>query len=632
MTLVRSYYHEARINLWRLSGACLVVGLVAGLGAAGFLVMLEAGSSFCFGYLANYFPISPGHEAPLFDFHSGSTQMLRWVLFVLPVIGGLFSGLIIFTFAPEAEGHGTDAAIDAYHHKNGLVRARVPFIKALTSMLTIGTGGSGGREGPIAQIGSGFASILGGWLNMPPGERRLLMAAGMAAGIGAIFHAPLAGAIFAAEVLYQGTDMEHEVLVPSFLTSITAYSVFGAIFGFHPLFLTPDYHFTNPLLLGPFVILGLVSAAGSILYIRAFYGVRHVMFHHVNIPNHFKPALGGVFVGIIGLFIPEALGTGYGVLQACFSNATAAGPFLKDLPSAAAAASLLGRIHQPALIFALLLTVIAIAKIFTTAFAIGSGGSGGVFGPAVVIGGALGAATGFLCRVLFPELPIQPGAFTIVGMAGFFAGAANTPISTIIMVSEMAGNYNLLLPAMLVCITSYLLCRRYTLYEKQLLSRLDAPTKMGSMARAILLHLDVGYALSLKSDKEKIPFVPEDMSFADALSLINSSKHECFPVIDSEGRLSGTLFASRVRKIAKRSRQTNDLTVANIKSKIKSVSPEDSLFAAINLMIDTSCREIIVVSVDDSFRVISMLSQDDIVNAYNSKVLYPDYPSEYQLN
>ena len=606
-------------NLRRLMAACIAVGIVAGLGAAGFFVMLEAGSTFCMGYLANYHPSGPGYEKPLFGSEAGGPSILRWVLLIVPAVGGLISGVITFSLAPEAEGHGTDAAIEAYHFKDGVIRARVPFIKAITSAITIGSGGSGGREGPIAQIGSGFASILGGWLKVPPAERRILMAAGMAAGIGAIFHAPLAGALFSAEVLYRGPDQEHEVFVPAFVTSIVAYCVFGAIFGFHPLFITPAYHFDQPLMLIPYLILAGVSSLGAMLFVRTFYGIRHLMFTHLKVPNHIKPALGGVVVGIIGFFLPEALGAGYGVVQACFNNDAGTLPAIMDLPSSGAISALFPEGLHPAVIAATILGIIAIAKIVTTSFSIGSGGSGGVFGPAVVIGGALGGATGLLCEQVFPSLTIEPGTFALVGMAGFFAGAANTPISTIIMVSEMTGNYNLLLPAMLVCIVTYMLCQRFTLYERQLPSRLDAPSKIGNMARVILQRLTVRRALELQRKRELMS-VPANMTFGELLHQYTRSAQECFPVVNDKKQLIGAIDVRDIRRLVTETAVANLVITGDIADPAQAVSPNESLLAAVNLMVKNEKNELVVVDEHDEQRAIGTLNRSDIVAAYNTQI------------
>jgi CIC family chloride channel protein len=186
-----------------------------------------------------------------------------WLLLIVPAIGGIVSGWIVFTFAPEAEGHGTDAAIASYHYHQGKIRPRVPLVKIVSSAITIGTGGSGGREGPIAQIGAGFGSILGGLLRLSAAERRILMAAGVGAGVAAIFRAPLAGALFAAEVLYSSSDFESEAIVPAALASITAYCIFCLAFGWAPLFALPadtleQLKFSNPLHLGWYFLLAIV--------------------------------------------------------------------------------------------------------------------------------------------------------------------------------------------------------------------------------------------------------------------------------------------------------------------------------------------------------------------------------------
>ncbi len=623
MELPQIQAHPEAQDLRRVMASCVLIGIVAGLGAAAFFVMLEAGSAFCMGYLAGYHPNGPGYETPLFDSESGDGQsIIRWVLLIIPAVGGLISGLITFSLAPEAEGHGTDAAIEAYHFKDGVVRARVPFIKAITSAITIGSGGSGGREGPIAQIGAGFGSILGGWLKMPPDERRILMAAGMAAGIGAIFHAPLAGALFAAEVMYQGPDQEHEVFVPAFVTSIVSYCVFGAFFGFHPLFVTPAYHISQPLQLLPYFILAVVCALGAKLFVSSFYGARHLMFDRLKLPNHVKPALGGIVVGIIGFFLPEAIGAGYGVVQACFNNDVGVSPAIIDLPSAGAIRDFLPGGMAPAFVGAALLAIIAVAKIGTTSFSIGSGGSGGVFGPAVVIGGALGGATGLLCAELFPAWQVEPGAFALVGMAGFFAGAANTPISTIIMVSEMTGNYNLLLPAMLVCIVSYMLCQKFTLYERQLPSRLDAPSKVGNMARAILQRLTVRLALSMKPDRS-LMVVPVDMVFSELVDRFASSTHECFPVVDGEGCLVGVIDTDQIRQLVTEIAFSDAVIAGDIAESVQAVSPNESLLVAVNLMVSTGRHELIVVDEQDSRRAIDTLSRSDVITAYNRQIASP---------
>jgi len=237
-----------------------LVGLVAGVGALLFYYGTNAANEFFLGHLAQYHPPEEGGAAVPALYPGGLINTLsmpsRWFLFLIPVIGGLVSGWLVFTYAPEAEGHGTDGALDAFHNKGGLIRSRVPIVKAIASMVTIGTGGSAGREGPIAQIGAGFGSFLATRLGLSAADRRILLLAGMAGGIGATFRAPLGGALFAVEVLYHEPEFEHEGLIPCIIASIVAYSLFGGVTGWEPLLVTPRFHFENPWEMGIFFLLG----------------------------------------------------------------------------------------------------------------------------------------------------------------------------------------------------------------------------------------------------------------------------------------------------------------------------------------------------------------------------------------
>lgn len=621
--LMRSLFTQPAGYLGRRLALCVLVGLVAGFGAVGFFYMLEFAKWFCMDYLANYHPGAAGQEASPFSAEAtrSSEPIRRWVLLIIPAIGGLISGVIVFTLAPEAEGHGTDAAIEAYHFKGGRVRARVPLIKALTSAITIGSGGSGGREGPIAQIGSGFGSLLAQALRLSPHERRILMASGMAAGIGAIFHAPLAGALFAAEVMYKELDIEHEILVPAFVASVIAYAVFGSFFGFHPLFITPNYKFDDPWSLLPFTVLAVVCAVGAAAYVTAFYGVRRLVLGGLRIPNHFKPAIGGLLVGVIGFFLPEALGTGYGVVQACFyESGPPAYVQVGDLPSWGGFLRCLPDTTTQATAAMLLLAVIAVAKIATTALSIGSGGSGGVFGPAIVIGGALGGATGILCGQFFPSLHVAPGSFALVGMAGFFAAAANTPISTIIMVSEMTGAYNLLMPSMLVCTVAYVLCRRFDLYRNQISSHFEAPSQVANMATAVLKRLTVGQALVGKADRQTV-VVPFNATFAEVMARFAHSIQSCLPVVDAENRLTGVIDSRDIRRVIREPGFAAIVSASDLEVPATTLAPDDSLLSAMQRMIAVQRDELVVVKGGKSAEIVGTLSRSDVVSAYDRYLL-----------
>jgi CIC family chloride channel protein len=290
-----------------------------------------------------------------------------------------------------------------------------------------------------------------------------------------------------------------------------------------------------------------------------------------------------------------------------------------SLPSAAGFQSLLPEAMSPPAIAALLLAVIGLAKIATTAFAIGSGGSGGVFGPAIVIGGAFGGATGLICQQWFPDLGVQPGAFTLVGMAGFFAGAANTPVSTIIMVSEMTGNYNLLLPSMLVCIVSYGICKKVNLYEKQLRSRLDAPSKLGNMASAILKRLTVRQALARRIN-DGLTTIPQAMGFRALVARFTDSTQACFPVVDKDEKLTGMIDAVDIRRIVTEAGIDDLIIASDIAKPASTVTSEESLLAAINKMMADGSHELVVVDEQDERTVVGTLSRGDIISTYNRQI------------
>jgi len=249
----------------------ILIGLIAGLGSIVFHYLCRLGLHYFMDFMAGYRPPSPAGEHHLLP--PTGTPFNRAILLFLPAFGGLLSGWLVYTYAPEAEGHGTDAAIDAYHRQGGFMRNRVPLIKTIASALTLTTGGSGGREGPIAQIGAGFGSFLATVLKLSERERRIMMAAGVGAGIGSIFRAPLAGALFAAEVLYRDPEFEPEVIIPAGISSVVAYCLFCLVLGWGTLFESPDFIFRNPLELGPYLVLSLVLVGMAVFYIKFFYGV-----------------------------------------------------------------------------------------------------------------------------------------------------------------------------------------------------------------------------------------------------------------------------------------------------------------------------------------------------------------------
>ncbi|MFC1554931.1 chloride channel protein, partial [candidate division KSB1 bacterium] len=561
-----------------------------------FYWLLNMSQYFFLDNLMGYRPMGPIGEPPLLG--ETDTPFKPNLFFVIPALGGLLSGLIVFWLAPEAEGHGTDAAIETFHKKQGIVRSRVPLIKIIASALTIGTGGSAGREGPIAQIGSGFGSMLGQWLGLSPQDRRILMVAGMGAGIGAIFHAPLAGALFASEVLYRETEFEYEVLVPTTIASTIAYGVFNTQFGWNPLFETPDFRFDNPAQLIPYTVLAIVVAFAAKYFTKIFYYIRG-LFQKIPGPPHLKPMYGGFLVGIIGYFLPEAIrtgaiGTGYGIIQQGL-----------DMPDSTLTIQVL--------------LLVAVAKMFTTSFSVGSGGSGGVFGPSVVIGGALGGAVGLIFMNYFGQFHVPPGACVIVGMAGFFAAAAKTPISMIIMVSEMTENYFLLVPAMWVNVIAFFVNRKTTLYESQIPTRLDSPAHLGNFMEEILRQLQVRDAV-IHTKVSQIPLVRPDTNLMNLLDLLATTDAQCYPVIDPEDDLIGMVDIREVR-MAYNEKQLATLVIAqDFLQEAVTITMHDSLFTALQKQHEHNVRDLIVVDLENPKKVTGILSSNDIISEYDREI------------
>jgi len=459
---------------YRLLFYSSLVGVAGGLAAQIFVWLLKVAEGFLLWGIAGYKTPESGTLNP-------EPIVGPWGLWLIPVattLGGLLSGVLVYTFAPEAEGHGTDAAVEAFHFKDGKIRPIVPVIKAIASAITIGSGGAAGREGPTAQISVGVGSILASLLRLSDEERRILVLAGMAAGLAAIFRSPLGMAIFAVEILYSGMAFETEALIYTVVAAVVAYAVNGLFVGWSPIFLFPQAtQFNRPVELLGYAVLGILAGVVGAIEPPIFYGIRD-LFRSLKIPNHVKPAIGGLLLGLLALIFPEVISTGYGWIQKAMT----------------------GNYIGWSLI------VLALVKIIAMSLTISSGGSGGVFGPNVYIGGMLGAWVAYAADQILPGVGLNTSAFAVVGMAAVFAGTARVPIATLVMVAEMTGGYGLIVPSMLATIIAFVVERtvasrfRYSrLYEAQVELRTDSPTHHESMLRAAFAVLERGPLVDLRN-------------------------------------------------------------------------------------------------------------------------------------
>ncbi|MCA9599322.1 MAG: chloride channel protein, partial [Myxococcales bacterium] len=378
----------------------------------------------------------------------------HWWIPVATTVGGLLTGIVVYGLAPEAEGGGEGEVVRSYHQDGGNVRARIPFVKAVASAITIGSGGAAGREGPMALISAGVGSIIAKLARVSVEERRQLMLIGTAAGVSAVFQSPLGSAIFTVEVLYSGVGFEGVVLLYTLIASAVAYALHGMVVGFEPMFLLQgDATFKHPFELGAFAVLGVLAGVLGALLPLVLYGVRDG-FRRMPIPNVLKPALGGLLLGVVGVFLPELLGSGYGFMQLAIDGAPGIGVGM--------------------------LCFLALGKIVALSLTAGSGGSGGMFGPSLYVGALLGAVVAATLHRF--NLGGNTAALAVVGMAAVFGAAGRVPIANLVMVTEMTGGYALIMPTMvavsLAYLTQALLTRgqRYrTLYDAQVANASQSP-------------------------------------------------------------------------------------------------------------------------------------------------------------
>jgi len=591
--LRRIQHHFRSIFDTQSSGRLIVysplVGIVAGLGAVAFFYLLMAFQQFALGNIEGYFPPAAGSERIE---HAPQLPTRWWAVLAVPTVGGLVCGMIVFGLAPETEGHGTDALVRAFHRLRGKVRGRVPFVKTAASIITIGTGGSAGREGPIAQIGAGFGSFLASWLGHSDHDRRLLMLAGASGGIGAIFRAPLGGALFVSEVLYSSTALETAAVIPCFISSITAYTVFSLCYGPGLAFNTPpSLHFESAAELPFYLLFAVLCAVVGSIYVLVFYGLRDHVFHKLKIPRFAKPAIGGFLLGCLALAYPQLMSGGYGWIQQAIN----------------------GQLTMH------LMLILCFGKILATSLTISSGGSGGVFAPSLYIGAMLGGAYGLACDHLFPGLITHPEAFVLVGMGGFFAGVARVPLTAMLMVCEMSGNYGLLVPLMLVCIVNVaILSSRWTLYEEQVFALVDSPAHQGDFVVDVLEQIRVRDVL--RPDR-RFETVGEGTPLTEILRIASRATCTYFPVVDVQENLVG-IFSLRDLRAVLTGNGAGRLVVASdiASSPVLTVDPDDDLHTALRRFTQKNIDELPVVDPEHKGRILGMLNRRDVIAAYHNRV------------
>jgi chloride channel protein, CIC family len=579
------------------------VGAAAGAVGALFFGGLEVVQRFLLEIIAGYKPLRAHGETFLPEM--AARPFRWWLLPALPALGALVGGILTARFATEARGGGGDAAIEAFHQRHGDIRPRVIWVKALASIFTLGSGGSGGREGPTMHIGAALGSLVGRTLKTTVRERQVLLVAGIAAGIAAVFRTPLGAALLAAEVLYRD-DFESDALIPAVLASVVAYSVVISVFGESTLFAhAPRYQFV-PVHLPLYGLLAVLIALLAIAFVKTLRLVQRVTAK-LPVPVWARPACGGLALGlfatpvvmIVGHYVGTpgqglgVMGGGYGAAQLAITG----GPWIDGGGWRAVE----------------ILLLLCFAKVMAASLTIGSGGSAGDFAPSLVLGGLFGGAFGRVVALILHDPRIDPGAFALVGMGTFYGGIAHVPLSSLVLVCELAGSYDLLVPLMLAEGVAFVVLRRHSLYPAQLPSRREAAGHVEALALDALRAMRVREIMV--TGRPFVAFEPKTPAGEVMRRVSDVPGQDVFPVIAGDpSRLIGLITAERLRILGGAPEMVAVTIAADVMQPPITVRLEDNVRTATQTLLENGLPEVPVV--DDDGRIGGFLGESEIAQAY----------------
>jgi len=528
-----------------------------------------------------------------------------WGWVILPVLGGFIVAFIVTRYAPEAKGHGVPEVMEAYSIHGGKIRFRVPILKGLASAICIGSGGSCGREGPIAQIGAGAGAVIASVLELDKRERKTLLVAGLSSGVAATFNAPLGGALFGIEVIAGG--IIGFAILPVILASVVATAVADLILGTGVSFQAPAFSMGHPIELVFYLALGILLGVTSIIWMRGFYSIE-TLFEKLRASKYVLPAVGGLLTGIL------ALATIYIETTLAYSGEFAATepyyPAIMGVGYAFIDATLIGGVALGSLL------IFGLLKMLATSFTLGSGGSGGVFAPTLFIGAAFGGAFGMVSSFIIPWAVPEPMAFALVGMAALFAGTGRAPITCIVMLMEMTADYSLILPLMIAVSSSYLvssLIEPESIYTLKL-SRRGVKLQRGS-------HIEVLRTIKVGDVMTKSPTVLHPtMTTTEVFAIIDKTHHTKFPVLDDFGNVIGILIAEDLfHKDEEDSRESYVRELMN--PAFLHLTPESTMDGALQEMIKRDEGHAVIVDPKEPTKMIGYITKADVLKAYEIAII-----------
>jgi CIC family chloride channel protein len=559
-----------------LMGLGLLVGIVGGVGAVAFRELIVGVTTVATGQ-SDY-----GLAARVPNPHVPWLGI--WFVVLAPVVGGLLYGPLISRFAPEARGHGVPEVMLAVSEDGGRIRIRVAAVKALGSALCIGTGGSVGREGPIVQIGSALGSGLGQLLDLPESRVRLLVACGAAAGISATFNAPVAGVFFALELILG--EFEVEAFGVVVLASVTADVIGRAAFGSQPFLTLPTFQQQSLWEYGLYAGLGVLAAVSATAFVKTLYGFEDTADAIWKGPRWLRPAVGGLLLGGLLLVLPQMYGVGYPVLR----HAVGGGYALWFLIG------------------------LLVGKLVATSLTMAIGGSGGVFAPSLFMGAMLGTAYGDSISRFAPHLTGQPGAYGLVGMGAFFAAASRAPITAVLIIFELTGDYHIILPLMVAIVVATWMASKLaqdSIYTLKLRRRgIDILNRRAPALQQITVEQ------AMSAPPEPIPWRATLSELVDRFSAEHAA---CLPVADTQGYAGVITVGHLDRAVAE---QRLEACADDLADDVPTLAPSQKLDAGLEHLLSEEPGGLPVLSPERD--LIGWITDRDILTAYRNHLKHPD--------
>ncbi|MBI4586879.1 MAG: ClcB-like voltage-gated chloride channel protein [Planctomycetes bacterium] len=516
-----------------------------------------------------------------------AASKLDWYFIILvPTGGGALASFILYSLAARTKAYGIADIMEAVSLKGGEIETRSVLLRSLASLMTIGSGGSVGREGPIVQIGAMLASRCGQLLRLPKSRMRILVGCGVASGMAAAYNTPIAGAIFALEIILGSFAVE--VFGPVVISSVAATLISRAVMGDQPAYLIPSFKMASPLEVGFYIVLGILAGAAAYLFIGAL-SKGEEAFKKIKIPNYLKIPLGGMIIGLIGLQFPHVWGNGYEAVNRILNQQLAGG----------------------------LILILFFLKIIATSVTVGSGGSGGVFTPSLFVGAALGGALGNAAKFFFPSLAISPGAYALVGMGCLLSGTTHAPIMAILMIFELTQDYGIILPLMLSCIVSSSVARKLnpeSIYTEKLRQRGIQMAR--SVEETVLYSKQVQDIL-----RPNVALVPENLRFDEILKQFYASRSDYLYVGDGMGNLLGTINLHDIKEFMTDRELASIVIARDICGPVSAVYPIDRLADVLEKFWISDLEELPVVQSSDSSRFMGVVTRRDILGTLDREAL-----------